>query len=100
MHNDTDHITIEFHNQAKGVFFNLINEFQSSVKNINRKTEEYLFQQSKEKFVHTLKQQLEIIASKILKENNDHENINEINKTLQRFINNYLHQFVQKVRAA
>jgi hypothetical protein len=100
MHNNADHITIEFHNQAKRALFNLIEEFQFSVKEINRTTNEFLFQESKGKFVNTFKQQLEMIASQIIRDHQAQEKINEINQSLQTLINNYLHQFVQKIKSA
>jgi hypothetical protein len=98
MQNDADHINIEFHNKANEAFFKFVEQFQSSVKNIDRTNHEYQFQQLKENFVNSLKQELEIIAGSIIKNNSNLENINGVNQNLQRFINNYLHEFVQKIR--
>jgi hypothetical protein len=98
MQNDADHINIEFHSKAKQAFFQFIEQFQSSVKNIDRTNHEYQFQQLKEKFANSFKQQLEIIAGQLIKSSSDLKNINEVNQNLQRFINNYLHEFVQKIK--
>jgi hypothetical protein len=98
MQNDADHINIEFHNKANAAFFKFVEQFQSSEKNIDRSNHEYQFQQLKEKFVNSLKQELETIAGSIIKNNSNLENINGVNQNLQRFISNYLHQFIQKIR--
>jgi hypothetical protein len=98
MQSDGEYIHIEFHNKARDVYFSLIKDFQFSSATIDRSTEEYLYRPLREKYVSTLKQKLELIAGDILKTNQAQEKIPEINQSFHRFINDYLHQFVQKLR--
>src|SRR5215211_5269593 len=96
--NDREYISVEFHNRAKNTFFSLYMDFQSSVTGVNRRKSEYLFQQLKEKYVHTLKQELEMIAKEIMKKSPDPNQTGEVDQNLNHFINDYLHRFVQKIK--
>src|SRR5690349_21598068 len=100
MSNDSDHIHVEFHNKAKAIFFSLLASFDSSVKEINRRKHEYQFQELKKKYVNTLKQQLESCAMLLIEKHRHQKKSNELNQSLQSFIKDYLHLFVQKTRSA
>src|SRR5687768_9225901 len=95
---ETEHINIAFHNRATDLFFALYEKFQSATKTIDRKKEEYLFQQTGEKYIKTLQQQLEITAQEIIKKNQDHKQLSHADQDLNIFIKEYLHRFVQKIR--
>lgn len=97
--NDNEHIHIEFHNKAREIFFSIVQAFESSVKKVNRRKEEYEFQQLKNKYANTLKQELEACAQELMKQHQHAREMNELNLGLQRFIHDYLHLFIQKSRS-
>lgn len=100
MYMDNEQIHVEFHNKARDIFFSLLRNFELSAKKLNRKEQEYQFQELKNKYVHTLKQQLESCASSLISEHRKSGQLQELNQSLQYFIKDYLHRFVQKTRSA
>lgn len=97
MSTNLEHIHVDFHNRANDLFFSLFRQFQAAIEKINRKKEEYFFQQTREQYINTLQQQLELIAKNILQNNQQHKEINQLDQNLQHFIKEYLHRFVQKI---
>ena len=100
MNNDNEHIHVEFHNKARTIFFSLLRDFESSVENLNRRKQEYQFQELKNKYINTLKHQLESCATVLFEKHCNLKKSNELNQNLQSFIKDYLHLFVQKTRSA
>ena len=100
MNNDNEHIHVEFHDKARAIFFSLLKDFESSVENLIRKKQEYQFQELKNKYVNTLKRQLESCATVLFEKHRHLKKSNELNQNLQSFIKDYLHLFVQKTRSA
>jgi hypothetical protein len=94
---DIEQINIEFHNRANTQFFFACNNFQTAIKTIDRVKEEFLYQQIREKHIKTLQQQLTMLAKEIIKTNQDHKQLNQVDQNLQHFLKEYLHRFVQKV---
>lgn len=98
MQNDNEQILVEFHSNASAIFFALLEQFELTVKGLNRQTEEYKFQQVKEAHIHSLKQQLENRAMRLLAEHRHNREGEVLSQNLQHYIQEYLHLFVQKTR--
>ena len=94
---DSQHIHVEFHRIAGDILSEAVEEFETTAKNINRRTEEYRFVQLKEKNVHTLKQRLEDAANVLVQKHQHHLQLRELQLSLQQIIKDYLHQFVMKL---
>ena len=99
MNDNLEHISIEFHNRAHKIFFSIYQDFERASKNIDRKKEEYRFQQLRQKYVNTLHQQMEIISKDLLQKNQDHPQVKQLDQNLNHFTKNYQHEFIQKIRA-
>lgn len=99
MENDNEKIQIEFHNNAGAIFFDLLKNFEATANGLNRQTEEYKFQQLKEAYIHSMKQQLENCATLLMQQHRHNRKVNELSQKLQQHIKQYLHLFVQKTRA-
>lgn len=98
MHTDNEKIQLEFHSHASAIFFALLTDFESAVKGLNRQTEEYKFQQVKDAFVQSLKQQLENRAVQLMQTHQHNRRGEELSQNLQHHIRQYLHLFVQKTK--
>lgn len=98
MQSDNEQLHVEFHNRANAIFFRLLDNFEASVKGVNRRAEEYLFAEQKDKYITILKQQLETCAGELMLEHPHNKKQRELDQNLQHFIQQYLHQFVQKTR--
>ena len=99
MGNDNQHIQVEFHARARAIYFVVLDEFGDSVKEVNRHKEEYRFVQIKERYTHTLKQQLEDIANTLIRQNQHCRQLSELQHGLQQSIKDYLHDFLIKSRS-
>jgi hypothetical protein len=99
MKNDFDHISIEFHNRANQALVALYSDFKCAVTAIDRQGDENVFQQLHLKFAGRLKQQLQEIAREILGQMYDGSYSNETSQVLSRSIEDYVHEFMQRVRA-
>lgn len=99
MENDNENIHVEFHNKAKNIFFSLLKDFELSAKKLNRREQEFQFQELKNKYINTLKQELESCAKILIAKNQHHKQLAELNQSLQYFIKDYLHLFVQKTKS-
>ena len=98
MESDNEQIHIEFHSNANSVFFHLLSNFELAVKGLNRQTEEFKFRQVKDAYTHSLKQQLENSATRLIQEHSQNKKAGELSQNLQHSIQQYLHLFVQKTR--
>lgn len=99
MKNDYEHITMEFHNRAKLILFSVYNDFKCSVASLDRQGDENVFQQAHNKFAGILKHQLKSVAREMLHQLRTTTNNNQVNQTLTHFIEDYVHEFMQRVRA-
>lgn len=97
---NNEHIHVEFHNRAKEIFFSLLKNFESSSKNMDRRRDENQFQELKNKYINTLKQELETHARSLIEQHQHDKKLNDLNNNLQYFIKDYLHLFLQKTRFA
>ena len=98
MSNDNQYIQVEFHNKARDIFFSLLKNFELAAKKLDRKKQEFQFNELKNQHINTLKQELESCASFLLAKNQNKKEAKELNQNLQYFIKDYLHLFVQKTR--
>ena len=99
MNDNLEHISIEFHNRANALFFSTYQDFERASKNIDRKKEEYRFQQLRQQYVNTLQQQMELISKELLRKFQDHPQSNQLDQNLNHFTKNYQHEFIQKIMA-
>ena len=90
---------VDFDNKAKKIFFSLYENFVESAKQLDRKKDDNVFQQQQNKYLNTLKTQLENLAQDLLNKNSSLKNINPLNKKLRDEINIYLNEFEQKSRS-
>jgi hypothetical protein len=97
MNNSDEQMQIEFHNRANAVYFSINKAFETAITSISRRNEEYKFQQLKKQFVVTLEQELQMTAKDILEKYKNVQRLNEIDQMFHKFINDYLHRFVQKI---
>jgi hypothetical protein len=98
MRSDTERIQVDFHNSADALYFSLLRAFEADVKGINRKTQEYLFQQKKATYCNTFKKQLENRAEQLIEKHGQNQTAENPDQSLQYSIKQYLHLFVQKTR--
>jgi hypothetical protein len=98
MESDNEQVHVAFHNMANDIFFQQVDSFNTTVKDVSRKEEEYRFQQAKEEHINTLKQKLETCASALLQKHRHNRQGQLLDQNLQLFIKQYLHLFVQKTR--
>ncbi len=99
MKNDFEHISVTFHNRAKAVLFSLYESFRYAVASIDRQGDENVFQQLRNKFSGRLKHQLQSIAQEMMSQAGNGINRNELNQSLSYFIEEYEHEFLQKIRS-
>lgn len=93
MNSRFESLYVQFHNRANELFQQACYTFDLATGNINRKVEEYRFQQIKTEHIRSLEKNLGECAASLL--TNIHAA--EASQTLQQFIRDYLHRFVQKI---
>lgn len=91
--------TVDFNNKAKKIFFSLYENFAGSAKQLDRTIDDNVFQQQQNKYLKTLKTELENLAKDILNKSSSSKNINLLNKKLRDEISNYLNEFMQKSKS-
>ena len=91
--------TVDFNNKANKIFFSLYDKFAENVQQLNRKSDDNVFQQQQNKYLHTLKTQLENLAQELLNKTGSSKNITLLNQKLRDEINIYLNEFRQKSRS-
>lgn len=99
MNTSPEHMSIEFHKRANDLFFVLVRDFQSAVRKVDRKKDEYLFLQLQEQYVNTCQNKMEAIAKEIIFNNRHHSQVNQADQNLRHFSQDYLRQFVQKIKS-
>lgn len=99
MSNGGEYIQVEFHNEARPVFFSFFYAFEREASAVNRETDEFYFQKLKKKYIASFEQELKSIAGAVLKRHKNENQTMEINPMLHQFARNYLHHFVQKINA-
>ena len=97
MINEHEHINLHFEARAREASTRLFNDFRQAINAIDRKNDEYVFRQSKEQYVNTLKAHLQAIALDILHQHQANHQISGIDQHLHELIKTELHQFVQKL---
>ena len=98
MDSDSHHICVVFHKEAGVIVSQTVAAFENAVKDVSRKQAEYRFVQLKEQYMHTLKQQLEDAANRIVRQHQHHRQLNKLQHDLQQIIKDYLHGFVMQSR--
>jgi hypothetical protein len=93
-----EHINSEFQAKANNVANYLLKDFELAVNRVDRRNDEYLFQQLKNKYVNTLKQRLEMLATQLVQDNQANQRITDIDQHLNVLIKTQLHQFVQRIK--
>jgi len=99
MDREFEQITVDFTVQAQKLFISTYERFRLSVKKLDRQWDNNVFQLQVEKFLATLKIQLESIAHDLLVKNKTIKNIDHCNKLLRDKITIYLKEFIQKTRS-
>lgn len=99
MNNGSEQMQVDFHNKAKEKFFSVYNAFENAISNLNRKKEEYKFQQTKKQYAATLELELQDIAKNVLSRHENKKQPGELDQLFHQFIKDYLHRFVQKINA-
>jgi hypothetical protein len=98
MNNGSEQMQVDFHNKAKEKFFSVYNAFENAISNLDRKKQEYKFQQTKNQYAATLENELQAIAKKVLFKY-ENKRSGELDLLFHQFIKDYLHRFVQKINA-
>jgi hypothetical protein len=99
MEADLEHLSVEFHDRARCLFVSEFREFNATVELLDRRKDEQVFLQQREKYTTDLQQQLQKIAKEILSRNQSHRNIGQLSQNLHSFISDYLHRFARKIEA-
>ena len=99
MSSSADNIQATFHAKASELFFLYYNDFEKDSSVVNRREEEYHFQQLKKKYVTSLDHQLQLLAQSILNKNKEEKQLGNISQLFHQAIQDYLHRFVQKINA-
>ena len=97
MNNGINQIQVEFHKKATDRFFSIFHSFEKAVSHINRRNEEFRFQQLKQQYASTMEAELQGIAEAILKDNNGEKQVKDVDQLFHQFIKDYLHRFILKV---
>ena len=97
MKNDAEYRSMAFHNRAREILSSVYNDFKRSVAAIDRQGDENVFQQLRNKFAGKLKQKLQSVALELLGETA--VGTDKLNQVLSRLIEQYVHEFMQKIRA-
>lgn len=96
---DIEQTQVIFHERANTILFNRYRKFESDAQTIDRRKNEYFFQQLKEKHVHSFKAQMDGVAKNIIRDEQYNKQLSDIDRQLNHLIKDYLHLFVQKINA-
>jgi hypothetical protein len=99
MNDGNEHAYVLFHSRARELFFSVFRDFNASIQGVNRAREEHLFRNKQEQYVHFLRQQLGDIALEIIREKQSSTDTEQLSQNLRCYIDDYIHKFVQKVKA-
>lgn len=95
---DTDHILIEFNNQAKDLYLEIFRDFNSSIEGVGRDRDEYTFRNQREQYILQLQQKLKGLAEETLSRNGDAKDREAFNQHMNQHIADYVNQFIQKIK--
>ena len=98
MSSGSEQMQVEFHNRATDRLFAMYQTFKNATSNLNRRTEEFRFQQLKKLYAATMEQELQVIAKDILERHRDEKQIKGVDLMFHQLIKDYLHRFIQKVK--
>ena len=93
-----EQLSVDFSLHAQKLFISYYEKFRLSTKKLDRQRDENVFQLQVEKYMMTLKLQLENIAQELLKKSERIKNIDNCNNLLRSKINIYLKEFRQKTQ--
>lgn len=93
-----EQLLVDFSVQAQKLFVSTYEKFRLSTKKLDRQRDENVFQLQVEKFMATLKLQLESVAHELLIKNKSLKNTDHCNRLLRDSITIYLKEFMQKAR--
>lgn len=96
---DIETIYVLFHNRARELFFSLFRDFNASIEGVRRHRNESQFRWQREQYVQRLQQQLQQLAEGIIREHRSQNYVEQLSQNLLHFIQDYIHQFVEKVKA-
>lgn len=97
MNSRFESLYVQFHNRANELLQQACHNFDLTTGNINREVEEYRFQEVKLEHVRSLEKNLGECAALLLQSLDPAKSTAEASQTLQQFIRDYLHRFVQKI---
>lgn len=97
--NNNEQMQVDFHNNAKELFFSVYHSFEKKISGLNRRSNEYRFQEVKKQHSVLLKEELDKLAKDILLKYRNEKQSRELDQMFHQFINDYLHRFVQKINA-
>src|SRR5829696_6616207 len=96
---DLEQVNVLFHNRAKEIMLSLYQEFKYATMSIDRQWEENLFQQQRGKYVSQLKHRLNDIVLELMDKLDGDGNRGECGYLLNRFSQEYVQEFSQKIRS-
>jgi hypothetical protein len=97
MSNANEQMLVEFHNSATARFFSTYHAFENAASQVNRKKEEYRFQQLKKQYTVTMEHELQAVARAILERHQEEKQVKEMDQMFHQFIKDYLHRFILKI---
>ncbi len=92
---DATYLMVVFNNEARRVFLQVNNIFESVAMHISRTSDENLFQQTKARYTDELKERLEIIFKTLKESHSDMQDMEQFSHRAKDAINYYLQQFLQ-----
>jgi len=96
MRKDLDELEIEFNYRANETFYLLFEEFEKTVKELNRGKDENVFQQERAKYMNSLKTELERVAISLVEKYREIKEVNQLRRNLTNRINEYVQEFMMK----
>lgn len=97
---DVETTVNHFHERARKIFFQLLHEYVHDITEISRQKHENHFQQRQAQFVWQLKHRLRSLANEIISCEQSDSNRNELRYALQHLIENYVQDFLVKLKDA
>lgn len=99
MDNDVVHILTGFRNRAASISQAIFKDFRSSVKRLDRQTDENVFQRLQARYLQELDKQLHQIAEKTVKEYSPYSTATNLHHELAGQISYLLAEFLHKAKS-
>ena len=96
MRTDIDEIDVEFNFKAKETFHLFYTKFNAAAKELDRKTNQNIFEQTVAKYRFALQIELERIAIGMIENSGQIQDMNVLKRNLTTTINDYLREFMIK----